>query len=239
MRTTYRAALVAAISTALAACSGGPRLGGDPHLRVLPAGELPVPQRADASTDAVPYYVGPLDRLTIDVFGVEELSGREVQVDASGRISFPLIGAIEAVGKTPGELEQELAGRLRLAHVRNPQVTVNLKETVSRTVTVDGTVAKPGLYPVAGRMSLIKTVATAQGTTEFSRVNEVVVFRTVANQRYAALYNLEAIRHGAYPDPEIYAGDVVMVGDDRSRRLFKDVLASVPALLSPIILLLR
>src|SRR3546814_18300789 len=56
------------------------------------------PTRADLSVDSRPYLIGPFDKLRVDVFGVEELSG-EVQADASGRISVPLAGTIEAAGK--------------------------------------------------------------------------------------------------------------------------------------------
>jgi polysaccharide export outer membrane protein len=223
----------------LSGCGGGPRLGGDPGLRVLDAASLPVPERMDVVGEGAAYYVGPLDRLTIDVFGIKELSEREVQVDGSGRISFPLAGAVDVLGKTPGEVEADLAQRLRLAGVRDPQVTVNLKDPVSRVVTVEGEVHKPGLYPVTGGMTLMGAVARAEGTTEYSRLDEVVVFRKVRGERYAALYNLDAIRHGAYADPPIYAGDIVMVGDSSGRRLFKDILQTIPLLTTPLIVALQ
>lgn len=220
----------------LTGCAGSVALGGDPKLQVLDAAELPAPERGDITGGAQPYYVGPYDKLIVDVFAIEELAAREIQVDASGRMSFPLAGVLDVSGKTPAEIEQELAARLRQAYVRDPQVTVNLKETVSRVVTVEGQVRKPGLYPVVGRMTLMRAIARAEGTDEFTRLDDVVIFRTVAGQRYAALYNLDAIRHGAYPDPDIYANDVVMVGDSRSRRLFKDVLAILPAMVTPIVI---
>jgi len=221
----------------LAACgTGRPQIGGAPRLQVLPGNELPAPDRLDVLANTSPYYVGPFDKLVIDVFGIEELSEREVQVDASGRISFPLAGVIPVTGMTPGEIESELARRLAGNYVRDPQVTVNLKETLSRVVTVEGEVKKPGLYPVVGKMTLLRAIATAEGTGEFSRLDEVVVFRTVEGQQYAALYDLGAIRHGAYADPSIYAGDIVMVGESRARRLFKDVLATAPALLTPLVI---
>jgi polysaccharide export outer membrane protein len=232
-------ALVASAALAVSGCGGRAQLGGAPGLRVLPGKELPAPERMDSAANSAPYYVGPFDRLVIDVFGIEELSNREVQVDASGRISFPLVGIVEVLGKTPGEIESEMVQRLRVAHVRNPEVTINLKETISRTVTIEGEVRQPGVFPVVGRLTLLSAIAKAQSTTEYSKLEDVVVYRTVSGQRYAALYDLKAIRHGVYGDPEIFAGDLVMVGDDRSRRLFKDVLSAVPALLSPILILLR
>lgn len=227
---------VAAASVLLAGCASSVTLGGDPALAVIDATELPQPSKGDMTGGVQPYFVGPYDKLMIDVFGMEELGQREIQVDASGRISYPMVGVLDVAGKTPGEIEQMLVTRLRAAFVRDPQVTVNLKEMVSRVVTVDGEVKKPGIYPVIGRMSLMRAVARAEGTGEFSRLDDVVIFRTVNGQRYAALYNLDSIRHGAYPDPDIYANDVIMVGDSRSRRLFKDVLAIIPGLATPLII---
>lgn len=224
---------------ALASCAGTPKLGGDPDLRILADRALPIPDRIDARAASSPYYVGPFDRLTIDVFGIEELSGREVQADSAGRISFPLAGPVDVLGRTPSEIEGELAGRLRTAGIREPQVTVNLKETVSRVVTVDGEVRRPGIYPVVGGMTLMGAIAKAEGTTEFTQFNQVAVFRTVQGQRYAALYDLRAIRQGAYPDPEIYAGDTVSVGESEGRRIFKDIMAGIPLLTTPIIVALQ
>lgn len=235
-RNFNRLPLTFALVAALSACAHTAEFGGDPQLRMLDTSELPAPVRTDYSAVARPYYIGPYDKLTIDVFGIEELSGRDVQVDASGRISFPLIGLVDVNGRTPGEVETEIAGRLQQAHVRNPQVSVNIKEMVSRVVTVGGEVRMPGLYPVVGRMTLLGALAKAQGSTEFSNLTNVVVFRTVDGQRYAALYDVDAIRRGQYADPEIFASDVIMVDDSRSRRLFKDIISIIPALLTPTVI---
>lgn len=237
-------ALVCALSLALASCATGGQknalgVGGDGTVKITNQTELPAPERSDLYSQDRPYLIGPFDKLTIDVFGIEELSNKEVQADASGRISFPLAGVVEAAGQTPAELENLIEGRLRNRYVRNPQVTVNLKETVSQVITVDGQVQQPGLYPVVGRMTLMRAIATARGTSEYAKLDDVVIFRTVGGQKMAALYNLKAIRSGQYSDPEVYANDVVVVGDSKARRLFKDLLQTVPLLTSPLILLLQ
>ena len=224
---------------ALSACAGTKSLGGDPSISVVEGNSLPAPDRSDLLAETRPYLIGPFDKLQIDVFGIEELSAKEFQTDASGRISFPLAGIIEAAGKTPGEVEIELEERLRTRYVRDPQVTVNLKETVSQVITVDGQVREPGLYPVVGKMTLMRAVATAKGTAEFAKLDDVVIFRTVKGQQLAALYNLTAIRRGNYDDPEVFANDVVVVGDSQARRLFKDALQVVPLLMTPLIIALQ
>ena len=236
-----RARLVSLLALSLLGLSGCATrtvLGGDPQLSVLPSGELPAPDRMDLTGGTQPYFIGPYDRLTIDVYGMQELSARDVQVDASGRISFPLAGILDVSGLTPAEVEEVLARRLRQAFVRDPQVTVNLKETVSRVVTIEGEVHRPGLYPVIGRMTLLRTIAKAEGTSEFTSLEDVVIFRTVKGQRYAALFDVAAIRRGAYADPEVFANDVITVGDSRSRRLFRDILAVVPAAITPLVIAL-
>ena len=92
---------------------------------------------------------------------------------------------------------------------------------------------------VVGQLSLLQAMALSGGTTEYSKLNDVVIFRTVGGQRLAALYDLKAIRHGQYPDPEVFAHDVVVVGDNTARRLFKDLLQIVPLLTGPLIIAIR
>jgi polysaccharide export outer membrane protein len=228
----------------LAACAveagcAAPKIGGAPQLTVLPGTELPVPQRPDLAATDRPYYIGPRDKLTIDVFGAPELAQKEVQIDTAGRVAFPLAGSVEAVGKTPEELSGAIADRLRGAYFRDPKVTVNLVEVASQVVTVEGQVKMAGIYPVVGRMTLMGAVASAQGMTDNAAVKDVVIFRTVGGRRYAALYNMQAIRDGAYDDPQVYANDVVMVGDSRGRKLFNSILQILPVVTTPLIIWLE
>lgn len=230
---------MAAILT-LSGCSAiygsGSKSIANPAIQLLDTNALPEPTAADLYGPTRPYLIGAYDKLQIDVFGVPELS-REVQADGSGRIAVPLAGQIDAAGKTPEEVAEIVENRLRGRYVKNPDVTVNLTEVVSQTVTVDGQVVKPGLYPVIGRMTLMRAVAAAGGTSEYAKLDDVIVFRTVNGKQMAGIYNLQGIRRGNYDDPEVFANDVIVVGDSSARRLFKDILITAPALLSPLILL--
>lgn len=232
------AAMLAAL---LGGCAYGPKagdIGETGYAQVLNQTDLPVPSEHDTIGTARAYVIGPQDELVIDVYGIEDLMKREVVVDAAGRISFPIAGTVVAAGLTPEQLASELQSRLQSGFVRNPQVTVNVKEAVSQLVTVDGQVMRPGNYPVLPDMTLMRTVASAQGLAEFAKMDDVVVLRNIGGQHYAGLYNLSAIRRGNYKDPVIYANDIVIVGDSVQRRMFKDFLTLLPALTSPLIYLL-
>ena len=222
----------------LTSCAGQTILGDSPDVTVVSSDGLPEPTRVDLLSSNRAYLIGPFDKLKIDVFGIEDLS-KEVQIDASGRLSFPLIGVVKASGLTPGELADEIENRLQGRYVRNPEVTVNLEETVSQVITVDGQVDKPGLYPVIGRMTLMRAVATAGGAGEFAKLDDVVIFRTVNGEQLAGLYNLKAIRRGNYSDPEVFANDVIVVGDSQARRLFRDLIQASPLITTPLIILFR
>lgn len=222
----------------LAGCGDREPIQSTASLTVIQDQTLPEPGRADLAVPDRPSLIGPLDVVSVDVFGVGELS-RELQVDASGRISMPLIGDLDAGGRTREELAAEIAAKLRGRYVRDPFVTVNIRNSVSQVVTVDGSVVEPGLYPVTNQMTLMRAIASAKGTTEFARLDDVVVLRTVGGRKMAGLYNLTAIRRGAYADPAIFANDVVLVGDSPARRLFRDVIAVSPLLSAPLIAFLQ
>jgi len=220
----------------IAACTNGPRMGEGPEpLSVTKLSDLPAPGAADLVVASSPYHIGPFDKLEVTVFNVPELSGK-FQADAAARLSLPLAGTIDAAGLTPAELAQAIDRRLRGKYVRNPQVTVNLQETTSQVYTVDGQVGQPGSYPALGNITLMRAVANAKGAGEFARLDDVVVFRSVNGRPMAALYNLGAIRRGITPDPKIYANDIVMVGDSKSRRMFQQFIQMFPLLTTPVVI---
>lgn len=223
----------------LGGCLQKPPLGGAADLSVVSTAELPAPGRADLSESGRNSYVSPFDKIVIDVFGISELQQREIHVDAAGRIAFPLIGTLQVAGLTPDQVSEVIRAGLMGSGVRNPQVTVNIADAAGQLVTVEGQVQEPGLYPVMNKMTLLRAIASAKGTTQFSDLDDVVLFRQVDNQRYAALYNLSAIRRGVYEDPAIYANDIIVVGDSPSRRLFRDVLAITPLLTTPLVVALN
>ena len=236
-----RAWVFVASSVLLAGCAYGPsggEVGETGQVQVVASRNLPEPSVTDAVQRARPYLIGPGDVLIIDVSGLEEMTDREIAVDGAGHISIPLAGTIDAAGNTPERLTELIAAALQASYMRNPLVSVNVKEAVSQFVTVDGQVFQPGNYPILADMTLTRAIASARGLADFAKRDEVVVLRSVDGQRYAGVYNLAAIRRGNYPDPRIYANDVVIVGDSTELRRMKDILTVLPAITSPLIYLL-
>lgn len=227
------------VLVALSGCAGRQPLASTARLTVVEGSSvLPPPVRGDLTAADRPALIGPLDTIQVDVFNVPDLN-REIQVDAGGRIAMPLIGTIDARGRTAEELARAIETALHGRGVRKPQVIINIKSSVSQVVTVDGQVVEPGLYPVTNQMTLLRVIASARGLSEYAREDDVVILRTVEGRRMAGLYNIDAIRRGAYDDPAVYANDIVIVGNSPQRRLFRDLVSLSPLIAAPLIAILQ
>lgn len=198
----------------------------------LPAGEqayasFPAP---DVDNVATEYRIGAQDKININVFQEPELSLQDVQVDASGNILLPLIGAVTAAGRTSAELSREIAKRLDARFLVDPQVSVIVSSSVAQKVTVEGSVMEPGVYEVRGETTLLEALAMAKGPSRVAALDQVAVFRTIGGKRMGALFNVKDIRRGDAADPEILGNDTVVVGLSNIKSVWRDALAAVPAL---------
>lgn len=117
------------------------------------------------TASAPEYRIGPGDLLDISVFEAPELS-REVRVSERGEISLPLVGAVRASGLTPGEEESVLEESLRESYMKDPQVSVFVKEMQSHPVSVFGEVKKPGTFQIPRPRSLVEILSMAEGLTD-------------------------------------------------------------------------
>src|SRR5262245_47373530 len=173
------------------------------------------------------YKIGPADVLDISVFKVPELA-RTVQVDDVGSINLPLLGDVPAAGKTTREVERELATKLGAKYLQSPQVSVAIKEYNSQRVTVEGAVRSPGVHPLKGKTSLLQIVAMSGGLDNTASDATVVVFRYTAGKRYAARFDLDAIKKGEAQDPPILPGDVVVANSSALKTTWGDFLKALP-----------
>jgi len=215
------AALAAA--TLLAACADSP---GGPIPYNVGLGSPDAPSIAPLESS---YRIAPMDTLSVKVFRSQDLSG-DYQVDLTGNISLPLVGEVQAANMTTAQLDQKLTEALGAKYFENPDVSVGIKASTRRSVTVDGAVKQAGTFPIAGPTSLMQAVALAGGTTEDANTRRVAIFRTVGGQRQAAAFDLTAIRHGQAKDPQLYPGDIVVVDGSSVKQGMKKFLQAIPLL---------
>lgn len=177
------------------------------------------------------YRIGPLDSLDITVFQVKDLTLQKAQVDAAGQIRLPLIGAVTAGGRTAAELSADIAARLGERFLQNPQVSVVVVEAVSQKVSVEGAVNEAGVFSLKGRTGLLEAIAEAKGESRTGNPRRVAIVRSVDGAPHAALFDLVAIRTGRARDPQVVAGDTVVVDGSRSGMLWRNLVETLPALI--------
>lgn len=175
------------------------------------------------------FNLGPGDLVRVAVFGVAELDG-EYQIDYDGNIDFPLLGVIPAANKTSSQLAHELEYALGEKYLRDPEVQVSIIEAAVETITVDGSVKKPGVYDLQGQMSLMQAIALAGGPSNGANLKKVLIFRQLDGQRMAAAFNLKEIRDGDAADPRVYGNDILVMDGTGDRSRYEMILRATPVL---------
>jgi len=211
-------------SALLAGCAD--RRGGTVPYNVANFGSPDAPTAVSLSED---YKIAPMDTLKITVFQVPDLSG-EYEVDLTGAVSLPLIGSVKAIDKTARQLQEEIRNRYHPRYLNNPGVAVAVKASTRHSVTVDGSVRQPGMYPVTGPLSLLQAIAIARGTDENANPRRVAIFRQIEGRRVAAAFDLVSIRRGQAEDPRIYSGDIVVVDGSKTKEVQRNLLQTIPIL---------
>ena len=222
-RTQILKLVMVAATLLVAACAD--RAGGPIPYNVA-LGNPDAPTVAPLGSD---YRIAPMDTVSVKVFKSQDLSG-DYQVDLTGNISLPLVGEVPAANLTTAQLDQRLTEKLGEKYFQNPDVSVGIKASTRRSVTVDGAVKQAGTFPIAGPTSLMQAVALAGGTTEDANARRVALFRTIGGQRQAAAFDLTAIRHGQSQDPQIYPGDIVVVDGSAIKEGLKQIMQTFPVL---------
>jgi polysaccharide export outer membrane protein len=125
------------------------------------------------------FVIGNDDHLTIDVWNEPEVS-RSIPVRSDGRISLPLAGELQATGRTPLQLEQDISAKL-LSYITKPEVTVIVEQINSQKFNILGQVTKPGTYTLTAPTTILDAIATAGGFRDFAKQKGVYVLRPGPN----------------------------------------------------------
>lgn len=163
----------AATTLALVACAGNP---------------TPIPMSPKSASNAVSsdYRIGPGDQLEVFVWRQPDLSVT-VPVRPDGKISIPLVQDVPALGKTPGQLANEIQGDLK-RYVTDPQVTVIVRSfygPFSRQIRVIGQAAKPQSIPFQRNMTLLDVLIDVGGLTKFAAGNRAVIVRDIEGKEHS------------------------------------------------------
>lgn len=154
--------------------------------------------------------LGPGDVIEIRVFQQEDMTA-PYTVSSQGTIRFPLIGQVTVNDKTPGQLETELRDRLADGYLRDPQVSVQVKEYNSRKIDIFGQVRRPGSLPFRDNMTITEAISSAGGFTGMARRNSVRVTRRHQDREDKFVLPVENIGKGSAPNFYLRPGDVIYV----------------------------
>jgi polysaccharide export outer membrane protein len=155
----FRTALLFALALFVTACAGSaPRVG-----EIDPAFEAP-------------YSLDAGDRLRVVVFGQDGLTN-SYTVDSAGKIAMPLIGAVEARGRTTAELGMAIAAKLRAGYIREPHVAVEIEGY--RPFFILGEVNSAGQFAYVNGLTVQSAIAVAGGYAPRANKSGAVIARTV------------------------------------------------------------
>ena len=178
-----------------------------------PAGTTP-PATAPTEVKVLPvavdphkYIIGAQDVLSVQVWRENDLSGEKV-VRPDGKISFPLIGEMQASGITPDELAKNISAAFS-KFINNPEVTVSLLAVNSKKYYIDGEVNKPGEYRLVTPTTILEALSEAGGFREFAKTTKIRVLRGTTSLKF----NYREVSHGKKMDQNVYleSGDHIIV----------------------------
>jgi len=166
---------------------------------------------SSGQSDEQGYQIKPGDVLGISVWGEEQLQGTAL-VTPDGGFSFPLVGHLNARGRTAADVQQIVRDRLR-NYLSDPVVTVSLQEINGNTIFVIGQVNNPGEFVMKRSVDVMQALSMAGGTTTFASLNDILILRREPTGQVALPFRYSDIIRGRRLEQnvELKSGDVVVV----------------------------
>lgn len=167
------------------------------------ASDIPVTEQA--------YLLGPEDVLKISVWKDEHLT-QETVVRPDGMITFPLVGEVQAAGRTVEDVRSDIAKRL-VKYIPTPNVTVTVVKVLSYRIYVLGRVNKPGEYQVGHNTDVLQALSMAGGLTPYASENDIKIMRRSGGNQQVFLFRYGDVQKGKDLKQNVLLqrGDVVMV----------------------------
>jgi polysaccharide export outer membrane protein len=189
--------------------SGAPvaRLTSAPPAATADGGRKETPEAALAGE----YRLGPGDKLRIEVYRDTQLS-QSLQVRPDGKVTLPLVGDLEASGRTPVELRDAVTRALK-EYMNNPVVTVIVVEATAASAYVIGGVNHPGAISLQGNLTVLQALALAGGLTDFADRKNIRILRKGAAGMHSIPFNYNEAVKGSSASVYLRAGDTVVIPD--------------------------
>jgi polysaccharide export outer membrane protein len=206
-RTLFAAFLLTAFVAAAAA-----QPASSPSSPLGPDGDKKQPPKPPSAATSDDYRLGPGDKLRIEVYKDSQLS-QSVQVRPDGKITLPLVGDIEATGKTPLELRDTVTKALK-EYMTNPVVTVIVVEASAAVAYVVGEVAHPGTINLqGGPITALQAIAMAGGLKDFANAKNIRILRKGPSGVQTIAFNYKEAVRGNGTAVYLRPGDTVVVPD--------------------------
>src|SRR5271154_6093483 len=140
------------------------------------------------------FVIGNDDVLAINVWKEPDIS-RSIPVRSDGKISLPLVGEVQAAGRTPLQLEKDIANKLK-NYISEPEVTVMVQQVNSQKFNILGQVTKPGSYGIANSPTVLDAIALAGGFRDFAKKKSIYVLRHGASGESRLAFNYKDVSEG-------------------------------------------
>lgn len=164
----------------------------------------------DAPPSVADNNLGVGDTFEVRVYGEADLSA-SYKVGTDGNITFPLIGVVHVEGLDPPTAAKKIADRLADGILRNPQVSILIKEQTSKKITVLGQVSKPGVYPYLPSMTIVELITQAGGFTPLAAKNDISITRITQGKKETVSVPVASISEGRAKNVYVRPGDIISV----------------------------
>jgi polysaccharide export outer membrane protein len=166
---------------------------------------------AVATPDQEKYLLGPEDAVEISVWKEPDLT-KQLVVRPDGKITYPLIGEVQAAGKTVKQLQAEILKRLE-KYVTDAHVTVILLKAQNYKIYVTGKVNKPGEFVIGKPVNVLQAISMAGGLTPFASPGSITVLRSLGGKEEVYPFNYKDVAKGQFLEQNrtLLPGDVVVV----------------------------
>jgi polysaccharide export outer membrane protein len=158
------------------------------------------------------FVIGNDDVLAVSVWKEPDIS-RSIPVRSDGKISLPLVGELQATGRTPLKLEQDIASKLK-SYIEEPDVTVIVQQINSQKFNILGQITRPGVYPLTNTATVLDAIALAGGFRDFAKQKSIYVLRQNADGTQTKIpFNYKQVLKGENPAQNIklQAHDTIVI----------------------------